>query len=40
MSDELPEQPQAAPILNIVGNLVALGPQRRDLLPTYQRWLN
>ncbi len=28
------------PILNIVGNLVALGPQRRDLLPLYQRWIN
>jgi len=28
------------PILTIVGELVALGPLRRDLLPTYQRWLN
>jgi len=28
------------PILNIVGELVALGPLRRDLLPTYQRWIN
>jgi RimJ/RimL family protein N-acetyltransferase len=27
-------------ILNIVGKLVALGPQRRDLLPVYQRWIN
>lgn len=27
-------------ILNIVGDLVALGPQRRDLLPLYQRWVN
>lgn len=28
------------PVVNIVGTLVALGPLRRDLLPTYQRWLN
>jgi RimJ/RimL family protein N-acetyltransferase len=28
------------PILNIVGELVALGPHRRDLLATYQRWIN
>lgn len=27
-------------ILNIVGELVALGPLRRDLLPIYQRWIN
>ncbi len=27
-------------ILNVVGELVALGPRRRDLLPTYQRWIN
>ena len=27
-------------ILNIVGELVALGPLRRDLLPLYQRWIN
>ena len=39
--------PQAAaggasdrPIVNVVGELVALGPHRRDLLPTYQRWVN
>ena len=30
----------APPIANIVGELVALGPQRRDLLPLYQRWIN
>lgn len=24
----------------IVGELVALGPLRRDLLPVYQRWIN
>ena len=28
------------PILNVEGSLVALGPLRRDLLPTYQRWIN
>jgi RimJ/RimL family protein N-acetyltransferase len=28
------------PILNIDGELVALGPLDRDLLPLYQRWLN
>lgn len=28
------------PFLNIVGEKVALGPARRDLIPTYQRWIN
>ena len=28
------------PILNIVGESIALGPLRRDLLPLYQRWIN
>lgn len=28
------------PIVNIVGDLVALGPLRRDLLPLYHRWIN
>jgi diamine N-acetyltransferase len=28
------------PVLNIEGELVALGPLRRDLLPLYQRWIN
>lgn len=28
------------PIWNLVGELVALGPLRRDLLPLYQRWIN
>jgi diamine N-acetyltransferase len=28
------------PVVNIVGDLVGLGPLRRDLLPTYQRWIN
>ena len=28
------------PIVNVVGERVALGPLRRDLLPAYQRWSN
>lgn len=28
------------PVINVLGELVALGPQREDLLPVYQRWLN
>ena len=28
------------PIVNIVGQSVALGPLRRDLLPFYERWIN
>lgn len=28
------------PLVNIVGELVTLGPLRRDLVPTYQRWMN
>jgi RimJ/RimL family protein N-acetyltransferase len=28
------------PIVNIEGELVALGPLRRELLPLYQRWIN
>ena len=28
------------PILNIEGDLVALGPLRRVFLPLYQRWIN
>lgn len=35
-SDASEEQP----IANIVGELVALGPLRRDLLPVYYRWIN
>jgi RimJ/RimL family protein N-acetyltransferase len=31
---------QGRPIVNIVGDLVALGPHRRDLVSTYQRWVN
>ena len=29
-----------APIYNIVGELVALGPLRRELLPSYTAWIN
>jgi RimJ/RimL family protein N-acetyltransferase len=28
------------PIINVEGDLVALGPLRRDLLPLYTRWIN
>jgi RimJ/RimL family protein N-acetyltransferase len=28
------------PVVNIVGDRVALGPLRRDLIPLYQRWSN
>jgi len=31
---------EQSPIFNIVGDSVALGPVRRDLVPLYQRWLN
>jgi diamine N-acetyltransferase len=43
MSDSRPadaETRPASPIVNIVGEQIALGPIRRDLLPVYQRWLN
>ncbi len=28
------------PVINIQGDTVALGPLRRDLIPTYHRWHN
>jgi RimJ/RimL family protein N-acetyltransferase len=31
---------QQQPIVNIVGKRIALGPARRDLLPTLTRWIN
>jgi len=34
-----PDEP-STPILNVVGEKVALGPLRRDLLPLYWRWIN
>lgn len=35
-----PLEEAAAPVVNIVGERVALGPGRRDLLPFFQRWDN
>ena len=32
--------PGERPVLNVEGELVALGPLRRDLLPLYARWIN
>jgi RimJ/RimL family protein N-acetyltransferase len=32
----MPEEP----VLNLIGELVAIGPMRRDLLPLYSRWAN
>ena len=32
--------PAGQPVVNVVGDRVALGPLRRDLLETYQRWFN
>jgi RimJ/RimL family protein N-acetyltransferase len=37
---DLAEKPSERPVVNIAGQLVALGPLRRDLMPTYQRWIN
>jgi RimJ/RimL family protein N-acetyltransferase len=31
---------EAAPIINITGERVLLGPLRRELLPLYTRWMN
>ncbi|MGH2585745.1 MAG: GNAT family N-acetyltransferase [Dehalococcoidia bacterium] len=33
-------EPHEPPIINIAGDLVALGPMRRELVPLYQRWIN
>ena len=33
-------RPGPSPVSNMTGNLVALGPLRRDWLPVYQHWLN
>jgi RimJ/RimL family protein N-acetyltransferase len=33
-------EPAAPPTVNIVGERVALGPLRRDLIPLYHRWFN
>ncbi len=40
MDDSQPALSAEVPLVNIVGDLVALGPLRRDLLPVYQRWIN
>src|SRR5262245_50562308 len=37
---ESSEATGTAPILNVTGERIALGPLRRDLLPLYQRWVN
>jgi RimJ/RimL family protein N-acetyltransferase len=34
------ERRDERPPITIEGNLIALGPLRRDLIPTYQRWHN
>ncbi len=34
------DSPEATPLFNIVGDKVALGPLRKDLVPLYTRWLN
>ena len=34
------ERRDERPPIAIEGNLIALGPLRRDLVPTYQRWHN
>ena len=34
------DQQDQPPILNIIGEQVALGPLRRDLIPLYQKWRN
>lgn len=31
---------EANPCLSVVGDTIALGPLRRDLVPLYQRWVN
>ena len=35
-----PERAVELPVVNVVGERVALGPLRRDLIPTYVRWAN
>lgn len=34
------ETAESEPILTLIGEKVALGPLRRELLPLYQRWMN
>ena len=40
MTEGFNEANEQAPIINIVGERVALGPVRRDLIPLYQKWRN
>ena len=37
-NERVPQREQ--PVINIIGELVALGPLARDLLPFYQKWAN
>ena len=37
---EHPQQTHENPVINIIGEKVALGPIRRDLVPLYHRWIN
>jgi RimJ/RimL family protein N-acetyltransferase len=39
VTENKPENSES-PILNVEGDLVALGPLRRELLPLYTRWIN
>lgn len=39
-SGAAPTEAGDQPVVNIVGELVALGPLRHDLLSTYHRWIN
>jgi RimJ/RimL family protein N-acetyltransferase len=34
------EAQREQPVLNLIGEKIALGPIRRDLIPLYQRWVN
>jgi diamine N-acetyltransferase len=38
-AESAPQHPDC-PILNIIGEKVALGPLRRELLPLYMKWIN
>lgn len=40
MGDARAHDAETGPVVSIVGERIALGPLRRDLLPTYQRWNN
>lgn len=37
---EVTDRGDETPLVNILGDLVALGPLRRELLPSYHRWVN